>query len=53
MNIAWWHRFSAPTGDALAYARAALANYQQAGPGATTDAAEAEQLVAALEQRNR
>jgi tetratricopeptide (TPR) repeat protein len=38
--------------DALHYARAALQNYQQAGPGAAADAANAEQLIAGLEQRN-
>jgi tetratricopeptide (TPR) repeat protein len=39
-------------GDALAYARAALANYQQAGPGATAQADQARQLIADLEQPN-
>jgi tetratricopeptide (TPR) repeat protein len=38
--------------DALLYARAALGNFEQAGPGAATNAAEAEQLIARLEQRN-
>jgi tetratricopeptide (TPR) repeat protein len=37
-------------GDALLYARAALHNYRQAGPGAATDAADAERLIADLEQ---
>jgi tetratricopeptide (TPR) repeat protein len=40
-------------GDALLYARAALDSFQRAGPGAATDAARAEQLIARLEQRNR
>ncbi len=39
------------TGDALHYARAALHDYQQAGPGAASDAADTEQLIADLEQR--
>ncbi|HEY1347277.1 MAG TPA: tetratricopeptide repeat protein, partial [Streptosporangiaceae bacterium] len=39
------------TGDALQYARAALDNYQQAGPGAASDADRARQLIADLEQR--
>jgi len=38
--------------DALYYARAALDNYQQAGPGATAGAAQTEQLITDLEQRN-
>jgi tetratricopeptide (TPR) repeat protein len=37
--------------DALHYARAALDNYHQTGPGAATDAADAEQLIDDLEQR--
>ena len=40
-------------GDALHYARAALDNFRQAGPGAASDAADAEQLIATLEQRSR
>ena len=36
------------TGDALAYARAALDNFEQAGPGAATDAADTEGLIAGL-----
>jgi tetratricopeptide (TPR) repeat protein len=36
--------------DALHYARAALDNSQQIGPGAAADAAAAERLVAQLEQ---
>ena len=39
------------TSDALRFARAALLNYQQAGPGAAAPAAEARQLIARLEQR--
>ncbi len=38
--------------DALLYARAALDNFRQAGPGAATEATEAEQLVASLQQRS-
>jgi hypothetical protein len=37
--------------DALHYARAALHNFEQAGPGAADDAADAERLIAELEQR--
>jgi tetratricopeptide (TPR) repeat protein len=40
-------------GDALLYARAALRNYQQAGPGAASQADLARQLVASLEQSGR
>jgi tetratricopeptide (TPR) repeat protein len=40
------------TSDALLYARAALANFQQAGPGATTDTAKAEWLITRLQQRS-
>jgi tetratricopeptide (TPR) repeat protein len=36
--------------DALHYARAALDNFRQAGPGAASEAAQAERLIAALEQ---
>jgi tetratricopeptide (TPR) repeat protein len=36
--------------DALHYARAALDNFQQAGPGAASDAADAEELITDLEQ---
>ena len=39
-------------GDALHYARAALHNYQQAGAGAASDAAETEGLIALLEERS-
>ena len=39
--------------DALHYARAALDNYQQAGPGAASDAADAERLITTLEQGSR
>jgi tetratricopeptide (TPR) repeat protein len=37
--------------EALLYARAALDNFRQVGPGAAADAAHAEQLIAYLEQR--
>ena len=37
--------------DALLYARASLDNFRQAGPGAAADAADAERLIADLEQR--
>jgi hypothetical protein len=37
----------------LHYARAALDNYQQAGPGAASDAEQARQFIADLEQRDR
>jgi tetratricopeptide (TPR) repeat protein len=39
--------------DALLYARAALRNYQQAGPGAASAVAGAERLIAELERHNR
>ena len=39
--------------DALHYARAALDNFRQVGPGAGSDAANAEQLITALEQPSR
>jgi tetratricopeptide (TPR) repeat protein len=38
--------------DALPYARAALQNFRQIGPGAGTAAADTEQLVAFLEERD-
>jgi len=38
--------------DALLYARASLDNFRQAGPGAAADAADAERLIAGLEQDN-
>lgn len=40
-------------GDALLYARAALDNYRQAGPGAADSANQARQLIERLEQSNR
>jgi tetratricopeptide (TPR) repeat protein len=49
-NIALLLDGAGRAGDALAYARAALANYQQAGLGATSDADNARQLIARLEQ---
>jgi hypothetical protein len=39
--------------DALHYARAALDNYQQAGPGAAADAESERRYIAELEQRQR
>jgi hypothetical protein len=39
--------------DALHYAHAALHNFEQAGPGAASSAADTERLIAELEQRNR
>jgi tetratricopeptide (TPR) repeat protein len=39
--------------DALRYARAALDNFQQVGPGAARNAERAQQLIADLEQRSR
>ena len=39
--------------DALHYARAALDDYQQVGPGAASNAADAEQFIAELEPHNR
>jgi tetratricopeptide (TPR) repeat protein len=38
--------------DALLYARAALRNFREAGPGAAAAAADAERLIARLEQQN-
>jgi tetratricopeptide (TPR) repeat protein len=49
-NIAALLASTGRTGDALLYARAALNNFQQAGPGTVGHAAEAERLIAALEQ---
>ena len=51
--IAVLHTRAGRAGDALAYARAALANFQQAGPGAARDADRARQLIADLEQPRR
>ncbi len=39
-------------GDALHYARAALHDFEHTGPGATHDAANARELIAALEQHS-
>jgi O-acetyl-ADP-ribose deacetylase (regulator of RNase III) len=50
-NVALLLTADGRTGDALAYACAALRNYQQAGPGAATEAATAERLIADLQQR--
>ena len=52
-NIALLLAGAGRVSDALLYARAALDNYQQAGPGAAADAAQAEQLIADLEQPSR
>jgi tetratricopeptide (TPR) repeat protein len=52
-NIALLFAAGGQVGDALHYARAALGNFRQAGPGAASGAARAERLVARLEQRNR
>ena len=52
-NIALLLANDGQTGDALHYARAALDNFQQAGPGAVDDADDARQLIAALEQASR
>jgi tetratricopeptide (TPR) repeat protein len=52
-NIAILLEEDGRTGDALHYARAALDNFQQAGPGAADRADLARQLVANLEQSNR
>jgi tetratricopeptide (TPR) repeat protein len=49
-NIALLLAGDGRSSDALQYARAALGNYQQAGPGAAPDAAKAERLIADLEQ---
>jgi tetratricopeptide (TPR) repeat protein len=51
-NIALLFADDGRVGDALQYARAALNNYQQAGPSAASGASNAEQLIAGLEQRN-
>ena len=52
-NIALLLEEADRAGDALLYARAALDNFQQAGPGGTADAAETERLIAALENPGR
>ena len=49
-NIALLLRANGRPGDALHYARAALHDYQRTGPGATQDAADAQELIARLEQ---
>jgi tetratricopeptide (TPR) repeat protein len=51
-NIALMLAGDGQVSDALLYARAALDNYQQAGPGAVTDATETARLITILEQRN-
>jgi tetratricopeptide (TPR) repeat protein len=52
-NIALLLDDAGRTGDALLYARAALDNYRHAGPGAASEADDARQLIADLEQRSR
>jgi tetratricopeptide (TPR) repeat protein len=52
-NIALLLARDGRVGDALHYARAALNNYQQAGPSADHDADEARKLIANLNQRSR
>jgi tetratricopeptide (TPR) repeat protein len=52
-NIALVLNEDGRTSDALHYARAALDNYQQVGPGAASNANRARQLIAHLEQRGR
>ncbi|HEY1347159.1 MAG TPA: tetratricopeptide repeat protein, partial [Streptosporangiaceae bacterium] len=52
-NIALLLEGADRTGDALLYARAALDNFQQTGPGAASYADLARQLIAALEQGSR
>jgi tetratricopeptide (TPR) repeat protein len=49
-NIALLLEGDGRTDDALLYARAAMHNYQQAGPGAADSADSARQLIARLEQ---
>jgi tetratricopeptide (TPR) repeat protein len=51
-NIALLFTRARRVSDALLYARAALDNFQQAGPGAAAVSAQTEQLIAILEQRN-
>jgi tetratricopeptide (TPR) repeat protein len=50
-NIALLFAGDGRVSDALLYARAALDNFQQAGPGAVANAANAERLITGLEQR--
>jgi tetratricopeptide (TPR) repeat protein len=52
-NIAILLEDAGRTGDALHYARAALGNYQQAGPGAAGSVGLAQQLIARLGERGR
>ncbi|MCA1694445.1 MAG: hypothetical protein LC749_06815, partial [Actinobacteria bacterium] len=49
-NIAQLLNQAGRPGDALHYARAALNNYRDVGPGATTDAQQAQTLIYDLEQ---
>jgi tetratricopeptide (TPR) repeat protein len=51
-NIALALNDDGRTGDALHYARAALDNFQKAGPGAASDADDARKLIARLEPRS-
>lgn len=50
-NIALLLAGGARYSDALRYARAAMDNFRQAGPDAASDAAKAQQLITALNQR--
>ena len=51
-NIALLLAGEGRTGDALAYARAALHNFQQAGPGAADRVGHAQRLIAELQQHS-
>lgn len=50
-NIAWLLNRDGRSGDALHYARAALDNYRDVGPSATTEAQQAQALISDLEQK--
>jgi len=52
-NIALLLANNGRASDALHYARAALTNYQQVGPGAAMKAAQAEELIQQLEPASR
>jgi tetratricopeptide (TPR) repeat protein len=52
-NIAVLLAEAGRSGDALHYARAALENFQQAGPGAANRADSAQRIIADLEQQER
>ncbi len=53
IGIALLHAGDGRTSDALQYARAALDNFDQAGPGAAERASQTRGLIAQLEQLNR